>query len=60
MDITAIAAQFGLEATQPPLSLYPYAPVYKIGEHVLKRTRPTTDEAHALAAYLAESWRIWM
>ncbi|MFI2945961.1 phosphotransferase [Serratia nematodiphila] len=54
MDITAIAAQFGLEATQTPLSLYPYAPVYKIGEHVLKRTRPTTDEAHALAAYLAE------
>lgn len=52
MDITAIAGQFGLDAAQPPLSLYPYAPVYKIGEHVLKRTRPTAREAHALAAYL--------
>ncbi|MGI0464966.1 FAD-dependent oxidoreductase [Serratia marcescens] len=51
-DIIAIAGRFALDTAQPPLSLYPYAPVYKIGEHVLKRTRPTSGEAQALAAYL--------
>ncbi|MBF8441197.1 serine kinase [Serratia ureilytica] len=51
-DIIAIAGRFALDTAQPPLSLYPYAPVYKIGEHILKRTRPTSGEAQALAAYL--------
>lgn len=52
MDITMIAGRLGLDATQQPISLYAYAPVYRFGEYVLKGTRPTQAEADALAVYL--------
>lgn len=52
MSSVSILRQFGFDIKEEQESIYPFSPIYKVDNFIIKRTQSPLDEAHSLVNYL--------